>query len=160
MLTELARVGFADLSSYGELLQSGELADLPPGAAAALSEVTVDTYADGRGAGAREVRRVRFKLHPKLAALEALAKHLGLFAAELDDGHGIPDTRPIEKLTLGELRAGILLMKEAAELVELAEDPAELVGQADGPVAPAHGSPDFLVGPRVLADGLPADGPS
>ena len=154
MLTELARVGFADLSNYGQLLQSGELDELPPGAAAALSEVTVDTYQDGRGAGAREVRRVRFKLHPKLAALEQLSKHLGLFAAELeDDGHGIPDTRPIENLTLGELRAGILLMKEAAELVELAEDPAELVNQA-------HGSPDFLVGPRVPADGSPENGAS
>jgi len=138
VLAELARVGFSDLTAYGELLQSGELDNLPPGAAAALSEVTVETYADGRGAGAREVRRVRVKLHPKLAALEALAKHLGLFAADDDDGAGIPDTRAVEDLTLGELRDGIRLMREAAaladpaELVELVEDPAELVTQGDG----------------------------
>ena len=112
VLAELARIGFADLSNYGELLQGAELDDLPPGAAAALSEVTVDTYADGRGAGAREVRRVRIKLHPKLAALEQLSKHLGLFAAELDDGYGIPDTRPVSELTIGELRAGIELLRE------------------------------------------------
>ena len=113
VLAELARVGFADLSVYDELLESGDLSSLPPGAAAALSEVTVDTYADGRGAGAREVRRVRIKLHPKLAALEALGKHLGLWQADTDDGLGIPDTTAVEDLTLGELRAGIQLLRES-----------------------------------------------
>jgi phage terminase small subunit len=129
VLAELARIGFADLSVYEELLDGGELSDLPSGAAAALSEVTVDTYQDGRGAGAREVRRVRLKLHPKLAALEALGKHLGLFAAELDDGYGIPDTRPVEDLTLGELRSGILFMRSAGALPDPPElrDPSELV---------------------------------
>jgi hypothetical protein len=141
---------------YGELLQTGELDNLPPGAAAALSEVTVDTYADGRGAGAREVRRVRFKLHPKLAALEALAKHLGLFQADDDDGHGIPDTRPIEDLTLGELRDGIRLMREAAALVE---DPAALVDQL-GRRDLVDGLPENERGQLSPADGLPQNGVS
>ena len=155
VLAELARVGFADLSTYDELLQTGELDNLPPGAAAALSEVTVDTYQDGRGAGAREVRRVRIKLHPKLAALEALGKHLGLFQLDEDAGSGIPDTRLVEDLTLGELRDGIRMMRNAAELVELVEDPAELVELVDNNSAQGHGSPNFSSGPRVLADGLP-----
>jgi phage terminase small subunit len=36
---------------------------------AALSEVTVEDFLDGRGEGARSVRRVKFKLHDKRAAL-------------------------------------------------------------------------------------------
>src|SRR5882762_11035679 len=47
--------------------------------AAALTEVTVEDFLDGRGEDARQVRRVKFKLASKLLALELLGKHLGLF---------------------------------------------------------------------------------
>ena len=47
--------------------------------AAALSEVTVEDYVEGRGEDARQVKRVKFKLHDKQAALVALARHLGRF---------------------------------------------------------------------------------
>jgi phage terminase small subunit len=43
--------------------------------------VTIDTYVEGHGEDAREVRRVKFKLGDKSAALVALGKHLGVFAA-------------------------------------------------------------------------------
>src|SRR5229473_632274 len=49
--------------------------------AAALREVTVDTYVEGHGENARKVRRIKFKLGDKRAALVALGKHFGLFAA-------------------------------------------------------------------------------
>ena len=144
VLAELARVGFADLSVYDQLLESGDLSSLPPGAAAALSEVTVDTYADGRGAGAREVRRVRIKLHPKLAALEALGKHLGLWQNDTDDGLGIPDTAAVVNLTLGELRAGIQLLRESF--------------REDLPVEPNTTKSVQLCRPgTTLASGLPAE---
>ena len=45
--------------------------------AAALAEVTVDDFLDGRGEDAREVRRVKFKLADKRASLVDLAKLLG-----------------------------------------------------------------------------------
>jgi hypothetical protein len=38
---------------------------------AALSEVTVKDFLDGRGEDARQVRRVKFKLHVKRAPLGA-----------------------------------------------------------------------------------------
>jgi len=145
VLAELARVGFADLSDYEPLLESGDLSSLPSGAAAALSEVTVDTYADGRGAGAREVRRVRIKLHPKLAALEGLGKHLGLWQNDTDDGHGIPDTAAVVDLTLGELRAGIQLLRESFR------DPLP-----DDPKIPE--SVQLLRPGRELGASLPAEG--
>jgi phage terminase small subunit len=41
--------------------------------------VTVDEFMDGRGEHAREVRRVKFKLASKIAALEFLGKHHKLY---------------------------------------------------------------------------------
>jgi hypothetical protein len=45
--------------------------------AAALTEVTVDDYLEGRGKEAREVREVKFKLADKRAALMDIAKLFG-----------------------------------------------------------------------------------
>jgi phage terminase small subunit len=52
--------------------------------AAALQEVTVEDYVDGRGDdgrgdGARDVKRVKFRLGDKRAALVDLGRHLGMF---------------------------------------------------------------------------------
>jgi hypothetical protein len=47
--------------------------------AAALVEVTVEDFKDGRGEGARELRRVKFKLADKRAALVDMGRHLGMF---------------------------------------------------------------------------------
>ena len=53
---------------------------------AALVEVTVDDFKDGRGEDARDVRRVLFKLADKRAALVDLGKYLGLFKDRLEIG--------------------------------------------------------------------------
>src|SRR5271154_1786337 len=45
--------------------------------ASALTEVTVDDYIDGRGENARDVRKVKFKLGDKRAALMDIAKLFG-----------------------------------------------------------------------------------
>jgi phage terminase small subunit len=39
---------------------------------AAVSEVVVESYTEGRGPAAREVKRIKFKLHDKLAAIKIL----------------------------------------------------------------------------------------
>ena len=51
----------------------------------ALSEVTVDDYIDGRGEGAREVKRIKIKLCDKKGALVDLGKHLGMFRGDVGD---------------------------------------------------------------------------
>ena len=52
-----------------------------------LAEVTVEDFVDGRGEDARAVKRVKFKLHDKRAALVDLGRHLGMFDAK----HKQPD---------------------------------------------------------------------
>lgn len=39
---------------------------------AAVSEITVESYKEGRGPAAREIKKVKFKLHDKLAAIKIL----------------------------------------------------------------------------------------
>jgi phage terminase small subunit len=83
VLRELARIGFANIEDYLTILPGGEpCVDLSKASReqlAAVQEVTVEDYVEGRGENARDVRRVRFKLHDKRAALVDLGRHLGLF---------------------------------------------------------------------------------
>jgi hypothetical protein len=62
--------------------------------AAALVEVTVDDFRDGRGEDARNVRRIRFKLADKRAALVDLGKHFSFFKERIE--HSGPGGGPIE----------------------------------------------------------------
>jgi len=83
VLRELALIGFANMQDYMRANADGEpvpdFSGLSRDQAAALSEVTVDTVKDGSGEDAQSVRRVKFKLSDKRAALVDLGKHLGLF---------------------------------------------------------------------------------
>ena len=56
-----------------------DLSELTREQAAAISEVTVEDYKDGRGEDARDVRKVKFKLSDKRSALVDIGKHLGMF---------------------------------------------------------------------------------
>jgi hypothetical protein len=47
--------------------------------AAAIQDITIDEYTDGRGQDAQPVKRIKFKLRDKRAALVDLGKHLGMF---------------------------------------------------------------------------------
>ena len=53
-----------------------DLSTLTCDQAAAIQEVTIEDYRDGRGADARDVRRVKVKLSDKRAALVDMGKHL------------------------------------------------------------------------------------
>ncbi|MCJ2084617.1 terminase small subunit [Methylobacterium sp. E-005] len=83
IVEELAKVGFANMQDYMRASPAGDpyldFSGLTRDQAAALGEVTVEDFKDGRGEDARDVRRVKFKLHDKLSALEKLGKHLGMF---------------------------------------------------------------------------------
>lgn len=75
VLAELARIGFADMSTFvswgpgGVTLKDGD--GLPEGASAAVAEVS-QTVTKDRGT-------LRIKLHDKKGALDSLARHLGMF---------------------------------------------------------------------------------
>ena len=82
VIEELARMAFANMLDYMSVTADGDayvdLSQMTREQAAAVSEVIVEDFMDGRGDKARQVRRVRFKLADKRAALVELAKQLGM----------------------------------------------------------------------------------
>jgi phage terminase small subunit len=91
VIEEYRRVAFALLPDYIDDSSGGivirPMDELSEEQAAALCEVTHTVRSDGDGSGHETVK---VKLHNKLAALDALAKHLGLNApAQVDVNVGI-----------------------------------------------------------------------
>lgn len=97
VLRELAKIGFANMQDYMRAGPDGDpyldFSDLTRDQAAALAEVTVEDFKDGRGEDARDVRRVKFKLADKRAALVDIGKHLGMFKDRVE--HSGPGGGPI-----------------------------------------------------------------
>lgn len=83
IVSELALLGFSNMQDYMKATPGGDpyldFSSLSREQAAALTEVTVEDYTEGRGEDARDVKRVKFKLADKRAALVDLGKHLGMF---------------------------------------------------------------------------------
>jgi len=83
IVAELAKLGFANMGDYMKATSGGDpyldFAGLTRDQTAALAEVTVEDFTDGRGDDARDVKRVKLKLWDKRAALVDLGKHLGMF---------------------------------------------------------------------------------
>lgn len=59
-----------------------DLSDLSPQDWAAVQQIDVEEYTEGRGEDAREIKRIKVKLHDPMAAMDKAAKILGLFAAD------------------------------------------------------------------------------
>jgi phage terminase small subunit len=83
VIDELRKIGFANMADYMKAGPGGDpyldFSALTRDQTAALHEVTVEDYVDGRGDDARAVKRTKFKLYDKRAALVDLGRHLGLF---------------------------------------------------------------------------------
>ena len=88
VLEELAKIGFANMMDYMKTQPDGtayvDLSSLDRDKSAAISEIVVDEYTEGKGDDARQVKRVRFKLHDKRAALLDIGKHLGMFRERVE----------------------------------------------------------------------------
>ena len=102
IVDELAKVGFANMLDYMRAGPDGDpyldFSALTRDQAAALAEVTVEDFKDGRGELARDVRRVKFKLADKLSALEKLGKHLGMFKDKVElSGDGTAFTFTLDR---------------------------------------------------------------
>jgi phage terminase small subunit len=78
---ELARLGFANLADFHGITPDGEpfvdLSACTREQLAALQDLQVEDYIEGRGEDARMVRRVKIRLADKTKALEKLAELLG-----------------------------------------------------------------------------------
>lgn len=98
VLAELAKLGFANMEDYIGRTPSGDIytdfSKLTREQAAAIQEITVDEYTEGRGDAARDVKRVKFKLAEKRGSLELLGKYLKLFV-DRQELTG-PDGGPVE----------------------------------------------------------------
>jgi phage terminase small subunit len=96
IISELALIGFANMLDYMTLQADGsvtvDLSNLTRDQAAAIQDITVDEYMDGRGRDARPVKRIKFKLSDKRAALVDLGKHLGMFKELSDSTHKVDAT--------------------------------------------------------------------
>jgi len=87
VLQELARIAFANMMDYMTIQDGDAYVDLSKVTreqAAAIQEITSETYIDGyEGKGEEKkpivVKRTKFKLGDKRASLELLGKHLKLF---------------------------------------------------------------------------------
>jgi len=101
---ELALLGFCNMQDYMRAGTDGDpyldFSALTRDQAAALTEVTVEDFKDGRGTDARNVRRVKFKLADKRAALVDLGRHLGMFKDRIE--HSGPDGGPVEVKIIGD----------------------------------------------------------
>ena len=121
VLEELAKIGFANVMDYMTVGASGEPVlnwrDLTRDQAAALQEVTIDEYVVGRGDEAREVRRVKFKLAPKQAALDQIGIELGMFVRRTDNKHTV-ERRFSELSEEEQERVAGELLREAREVIE------------------------------------------
>lgn len=79
VIVGLANLANANMQDYAQVFLSGDLSSLTREQADAIQEMTVDTFTEGKGADAREVKRVRLKLANKLQARESIGKHLGMY---------------------------------------------------------------------------------
>jgi len=113
VVKELALLGFANMQDYVRITSDGEpyinLSDLTREQAAAISEVAVDDYTEGRGKNAREVRKVRVKFHDKRGALVDIGKHLGMFIERHE--HTGKDGGPIEHEVIHKLRTRLAAIR-------------------------------------------------
>jgi phage terminase small subunit len=91
VIAELAKVAFSDIADLLRVSKDGsaelDLTKLTDKTKAALSEYTVDSYVEGRGATVRGVKKHRAKMHDKLKALEILAKHFGILSETVTHKH-------------------------------------------------------------------------
>jgi phage terminase small subunit len=98
VIAEMARLGFANMLDYIAVQADGtayvDLEHLTRDQAAAIAEMTVEEFKDGRGEDARDVKRVKIKLADKLGPLTQLGRHTGLFPTRME--HSGPGDGPIE----------------------------------------------------------------
>jgi phage terminase small subunit len=133
VLTELSKLGRSSIKNV--IVRGGDTGDvvealeaLPDQHAAAIQELTVETYMEGGGDDAREVKRVKVKLHSKPAALAELRRHFEPLRHEHTGANGGPietkdTTEPLTELELG--RRIAFALEKAARIAAAAKPAAK-----------------------------------
>lgn len=89
VLEELKRMAFSNMLDYIKV-QDGDafidLSKLTREHAAAIQELTVEEYTEGRGEEKRDIKKTRFKLCDKRGSLELLGRYLKLFTDRVEAG--------------------------------------------------------------------------
>ena len=84
---ELAKIAFFNIGEVIEITEEGDVIFNYDAATmdefAAIGEITVETYVEGRGEEAETVKRVKVKPYDKKAALDSLARIHGMFNDKL-----------------------------------------------------------------------------
>lgn len=103
VLEELGRIGFSNMLDYITVQKDGsaivDLSALDREKAAAIQEITVDSYEQHDPNSEDEkktvtVKKIKFKLSDKRAALVDIGKHLGLFKDDGRAGENAKDVTP------------------------------------------------------------------
>lgn len=85
---ELAKIAFFNIGNVIRVTPEGELIydfdDVNMDTLAAMGEITVETYKEGKGWDAIDVKRVKVKPYDKKAALDSLARIHGMFNDKLE----------------------------------------------------------------------------
>ncbi len=111
VIAELNLIAFSNMLDYMTIKDDGtvvmDFSAVDRDQAAAILELVVDEYTDGKGDDARPVKRVKFKLADKKGALVDLGRHLGLFPNRHEvtgkDGEPIRVRPDLSKLSEEEL---------------------------------------------------------
>ena len=128
VLEELNKLAMSNMVDFIVIGRDGQpagydLSGLTREQYAAIQEMTIDTYVEGRGEDAREVKSVKLKLAPKLGALEALGKHFKLFT-DVVEVHDLTDAADIMRKRKEEQRR-----RRLAEARERGDDVEDLTDE-------------------------------
>lgn len=83
VVEELGKIAFANIDDFVD--DEYRIREKPGRRKmAAVQEVTTDTYFEGKGEDAEEVKRVKVKMYSKLDALNSLGRHFGLFTDKVE----------------------------------------------------------------------------
>lgn len=110
VLRELAKIGFANICDFVKSTTKGDpyvdLSGMTREQGAALSEITIDDYVEGRGEDARDVKRIRVKMSDKRGALCDIGKHLGMFRENQGGDEAPMPTRVVIEVVDGRKQPG------------------------------------------------------
>ncbi len=124
-VAELARMAYANMDDYTRLVGNERVVDLAAATRdhlAAVQEIIVEDFKDGRGEDARDVRKIRLKLADKGMAIERLNKMFGWIIDKSEVGRpgdfaGLAD-HEVDARLLEELQTRGLTEKQARALLE------------------------------------------